>query len=71
MKSLEKYIGYEIYPYSFKDGNDDGYGDFKGLLSKIDYLHDLGVNLLWICPFYKSPMDDNGYDSIYFCNGTC
>ena len=62
MKSLEKYIGYEIYPYSFKDGNDDGYGDFKGLLSKIDYLHELGVNLLWICPFYKSPMDDNGYD---------
>lgn len=62
MKSLEKYIGYEIYPYSFKDGNDDGYGDFKGLLSKIDYLYDLGVNLLWICPFYKSPMDDNGYD---------
>ncbi len=55
-------IGYEIYPRSFKDTMGDGNGDLKGILSKMDYLEELGVNLLWICPFFKSPMDDNGYD---------
>lgn len=55
-------IGYEIYPRSFKDANGDGIGDLRGILEKLPYLHELGVNLLWICPFYPSPMHDNGYD---------
>lgn len=60
-------VGYIIYPSSFKDSNDDGIGDLKGIASKLDYLKDLGVNLIWICPIFASPMDDNGYDvSDYF-----
>ncbi|MCI2111404.1 MAG: alpha-glucosidase [Bacilli bacterium] len=55
-------IGYVIYPESFKDSNDDGVGDIRGIVSKLDYLKELGVNLLWICPLFKSPMDDGGYD---------
>jgi oligo-1,6-glucosidase len=55
-------VGYQIYPKSFFDSNADGIGDLKGIDSKLDYLKDLGVNLIWICPFYDSPMDDNGYD---------
>lgn len=55
-------VGYIIYPESFKDSNDDGIGDLPGIISKLDYLRDLGVNLLWICPIFKSPMVDNGYD---------
>ncbi len=55
-------IGYEIYPLAFSDSNDDGIGDLGGIINKLDYLKDLGVNLLWICPFFDSPMDDNGYD---------
>jgi len=55
-------IGYEIYPRTFKDSNGDGVGDLPGIISKLDYLEKLGVNILWICPFFKSPMDDNGYD---------
>jgi oligo-1,6-glucosidase len=55
-------VGYIIYPESFKDSNNDGIGDIGGIISKLDYLKDLGVNLLWICPLFASPMDDNGYD---------
>lgn len=55
-------IGYQIYIRSFYDSNNDGIGDIRGIINKLDYLEYLGVNLLWICPFYKSPMDDNGYD---------
>jgi len=55
-------VGYQIYPKSFFDSNDDGIGDLKGIINKLEYLSELGINLLWICPFYDSPMDDNGYD---------
>jgi oligo-1,6-glucosidase len=58
----ESSVGYIIYPESFKDSNGDGIGDIPGIISRLDYLKDLGVNLLWICPLFKSPMDDNGYD---------
>jgi len=53
---------YQIYPRSFMDSNGDGVGDLQGVISKLDYLQDLGINVIWICPIYKSPNDDNGYD---------
>lgn len=63
----QKEIVYQIYPKSFNDSNGDGIGDIKGITEKLDYLSNLGVTMLWICPIYKSPMDDNGYDiSDYF-----
>ncbi|WP_347550000.1 alpha-glucosidase [Pseudalkalibacillus hwajinpoensis] len=55
-------VVYQIYPRSFKDSNGDGIGDIQGVISKLDYLQDLGVNVIWICPIYSSPNDDNGYD---------
>ena len=55
-------VGYQIYPKSFYDSNHDGFGDLRGIIEKLDYLEELGINLIWICPFYDSPMDDNGYD---------
>ncbi|MEY3432049.1 MAG: hypothetical protein RIS53_947 [Bacillota bacterium] len=55
-------IGYQIYPRSFYDSNHDGIGDLNGIRLKLPHLHQLGVNLLWICPFFASPMDDYGYD---------
>ncbi len=53
---------YQIYPRSFCDSNGDGIGDIRGIISKLDYLKDLGVNAVWLSPCYKSPNDDNGYD---------
>lgn len=55
-------VGYQIYPKSFKDSNGDGIGDLKGIIEKLDYLKDLGIDLIWVSPFFKSPNDDNGYD---------
>lgn len=55
-------IIYQIYPKSFKDTNGDGIGDIKGVIEKLDYLCDLGINAIWLCPCYKSPNYDNGYD---------
>lgn len=55
-------IVYQIYPLSFKDSNDDGIGDLNGIASELDYLKDLGVDVIWLSPVYQSPMDDNGYD---------
>ena len=53
---------YQIYPRSFKDSNEDGIGNLPGIIQKLDYLEDLGINAIWLCPVYKSPNDDNGYD---------
>jgi oligo-1,6-glucosidase len=53
---------YQIYPRSFADSNGDGIGDLPGIASKLDYLKNLGVDVIWLSPIYKSPMDDNGYD---------
>lgn len=61
-KWWQKEVVYQIYPKSFYDSNNDGIGDIPGIIEKLDYLHELGVTMLWICPFFKSPMDDNGYD---------
>jgi len=55
-------VVYQIYPRSFFDGNGDGIGDLRGIISKLDYLQDLGVTCVWLSPCYKSPNDDNGYD---------
>jgi len=55
-------VVYQIYPRSFKDSNGDGIGDLPGIIQKLDYLKNLGVNVIWLCPVYKSPNDDNGYD---------
>lgn len=55
-------LGYMVYPSSFADGNGDGVGDIVGIISKLDYLAELGVDLLWIGPLFASPMEDNGYD---------
>lgn len=55
-------IAYQIYPRSFYDSNDDGIGDLKGITQKLGYLKDLGIDVIWICPMYRSPNDDNGYD---------
>ena len=53
---------YQIYPRSFMDSNNDGIGDLQGIISKLDYIKWLGVDAIWLCPVYKSPNDDNGYD---------
>lgn len=63
----QKEVVYQIYPRSFKDSNNDGIGDIRGIVEKLDYLKDLGITMIWLCPIYKSPMADNGYDiSDYF-----
>jgi oligo-1,6-glucosidase len=55
-------VVYQIYPRSFKDSNGDGIGDLQGIIEKLDYLKELGVDIIWLSPVYKSPNDDNGYD---------
>lgn len=55
-------VVYQIYPRSFNDSNNDGIGDIPGIIEKVDYIKSLGVNVIWLCPVYKSPNDDNGYD---------
>jgi oligo-1,6-glucosidase len=55
-------VVYQIYPRSFKDSNGDGIGDLQGIISKLDYLKELGVGVIWLSPVYESPNDDNGYD---------
>jgi len=55
-------VVYQIYPRSFYDSNGDGIGDLRGIIHKLDYLKELGIDVVWLCPIYKSPNDDNGYD---------
>ncbi len=55
-------VVYQIYPRSFRDSNGDGIGDLNGIIEKLDYLKDLGIDVIWLSPVYKSPNDDNGYD---------
>lgn len=55
-------VFYQIYPRSFADGNGDGIGDFAGLIDKLDYLQDLGIDAIWLSPHYASPQFDCGYD---------
>ena len=55
-------VVYQIYPRSFKDSNGDGIGDIQGIIEKLDYLKELGIDVIWLSPVYKSPNDDNGYD---------
>lgn len=61
-------VVYQIYPRSFKDSNNDGIGDLKGIISKLDYLKDLGIDVIWLSPVYKSPNVDNGYDISDYCD---
>ena len=55
-------IVYQIYPRSYKDTDNDGIGDLLGIIENLDYIKDLGVNVIWLGPIYNSPNDDNGYD---------
>src|SRR3989338_3708236 len=55
-------IIYELHVKTFFDSNQNGYGDFPGLTQKLDYLQELGINCIWLLPFYKTPMKDDGYD---------
>jgi oligo-1,6-glucosidase len=55
-------VVYQIYPRSFKDSDGDGVGDLKGIISKLDYIKSLGIDIVWLNPIYESPNADNGYD---------
>ncbi len=55
-------VFYEVYVRAYKDSDGDGHGDLRGLAEKLDYLHDLGVECLWLLPIYPSPLRDDGYD---------
>ena len=61
-------VVYQIYPRSFNDSNGDGIGDINGIREKLDYLKELGIDVIWLSPVYKSPNDDNGYDISDYCD---
>ena len=61
-EAYKERIIYQIYPSSFYDSNNDGWGDLKGITQKLDYIKDLGVGIIWLSPIYASPMYDMGYD---------
>ena len=62
MTDFKDKVVYQIYTKSFRDANGDGLGDIRGVIEKLDYLQDLGVDYLWLTPFFKSPLNDTGYD---------
>ena len=62
MANFKDKVIYQIYVKSFSDSNGDGLGDLRGIIGKLDYLQSLGVDYLWLTPFFRSPMNDNGYD---------
>jgi len=62
MKWWQEAVVYQVYPRSFMDSNNDGIGDIPGIISKLDYIKELGANVIWLSPVYESPKDDNGYD---------
>ena len=62
MADFSDKVVYQIYPKSFRDTNGDGFGDIPGVIEKLDYLQELGVDYLWLTPFFPSPQRDNGYD---------
>src|SRR5690349_18597593 len=64
----QKGIVYQIYPRSFMDSNHDGVGDLEGIINRLDYVRELGVDAIWISPFYPSPMADFGYDVADYCD---
>lgn len=68
MNDFKKKVVYQIYPKSFKDTNGTGIGDLKGVIEKLDYLQTLGVDYIWLTPFYVSPQNDNGYDVADYYN---
>ena len=59
---IENTVLYQIYPRSYQDSNGDGIGDLPGIVTRLDYLRDLGIGAIWLSPFYPSPMKDFGYD---------
>ena len=67
MKWWQNAVVYEIYPKSFQDSDGDGNGDIPGIISRLDYLENLGIDVIWLGPVYESPNDDNGYDISDYC----
>ena len=68
LKWWQRGVIYQIYPRSFQDTNGDGVGDLAGIIARLDYLVDLGVDAIWISPIYPSPMADFGYDVADYCD---
>ena len=62
MANFKDKVVYQIYPKSFNDTNNDGYGDIKGITEKLDYLKKLGIDMIWMCPIFVSRQKDSGYD---------
>lgn len=67
-KDFRKSTVYQIYPKSFCDTNKDGLGDLRGVIEKLDYIKELGVDYIWLTPFFVSPQNDNGYDVADYYN---
>lgn len=65
---LSKKVIYQLYPKSFKDSTGNGIGDLRGIIEKLDYLQTLGIDMIWLNPFYPSPQKDNGYDVANYCD---
>ena len=67
MENFKKEVIYQVYPRSYKDSNNSGTGDLKGITQQLDYIASLGVTSVWLSPFFKSPMKDFGYDISDYC----